>query len=58
LTLAKDIDAKNVMCKRYSQLTIDHMIEEFKVKDPLLLKYYHKVFGMFFEFDTTTMEHI
>jgi len=43
LELARDMGAKDLICRSGSQLTIGHNTGEFQVKDPVLLKYYHKV---------------
>jgi len=41
-----------------SQLTISHISREYQVKDPLLLKYYHRVVGIMVRFKSDTINHI
>jgi len=43
LELARDMRASDIVCRSDSQLTVGHITGEFQVKDPILLKYYHKV---------------
>lgn len=58
LELAQDMGAKVVICKTDSQLTVGHITGEFQVKDPLLLKYYHKVKTLMKTFSTAKVEHV
>jgi len=43
LSLARKVGVKTVMCKTDSKLTIGHLNDEFQIKDPILLQYYHLV---------------
>ena len=43
LLLPRDMGVDNVICKRDSQLIVGHIQGEYQVRDPLLMKYYHKV---------------
>ena len=58
LELAQDMGAQDVICKSDSQLTVGHIAREFQVKDPLLLKYYHKVRTLLQTFSSAKVEHI
>jgi len=46
LLLARDMGVKNVICKSDSHLSVGHVQGEYQVKDPLLMKYYHKVLNI------------
>jgi len=50
--------AQNVICKSDSQLTVGHIKGEYQVKDPLLLRYYHKVLNIMQSFSNVGMKHI
>lgn len=50
--------ARDVVCRSDSQLTIGHITCEFQVKDPMLLKYYHKVQTLLDTFSSAKVEHI
>ena len=58
LELAQDMGAKAVICKTDSQLTVGHITGEFQVKDPLMMKYYHKVKSLMKAFSTVKVEHV
>lgn len=58
LELARDMGPKDVICKTDSQLTVGHITREFQVKDPLLLKYYHKVKSLMKTFSMAKVEHV
>lgn len=58
LRLAQGIDIKKLVCKIDPQLTVGKFIEEFQVKDPMLLHYYHKVTNLLVEFQITKVEII
>jgi len=50
--------ARKVECKTDSQLTVSHISGEYQVKDPLLLKYYHRVVGIMIGFEGVSIHHI
>jgi len=50
--------AKDLIYRSDSQLTIGHTTGEFQVKDPILLKYYHKVQTLLQHFPSIKMEHV
>ncbi|XP_068475157.1 uncharacterized protein [Phaseolus vulgaris] len=58
LLLAKDMGARKVECKTDSQLIVGHINEKYQVKDPLLLKYYHRVMDIMARFESATVYHI
>jgi len=58
LELARDMGARDVICRSDSQLTVGHTIGEYQVKDPLLLKYHHKVQALLQTFSSARIEHI
>ena len=43
LFLAREVGVKTLTCKTDSKLTIGHLNDEFQIKDPILLQYYHLV---------------
>ena len=43
LSLAREVGVKKLTCKTDSKLTIGHLNDEFQIKDPILLQYYHLV---------------
>jgi len=43
LSLARKVGVKSLTCKTYSKLTVGHLNDEFQIKDPTLLQYYHLV---------------
>jgi len=42
-TLAREVGVKTLTCKTDSKLTVGHLNDEFQIKDPILLQYYHLV---------------
>jgi len=43
LSLAREVGVKTLTCKTDSKLTVGHLNDEFQIKDPILLQYYHLV---------------
>jgi len=43
LSLAHKVGVKSLTCKTDSKLTVGHLNDEFQIKDPTLLQYYHLV---------------
>ena len=43
LSLACEVGVKTLTCKTDSKLTVGHLNDEFHIKDPTLLQYYHLV---------------
>ena len=43
LSLAREVGVKSLTCKTDSKLTIGNLNDEFQIKDPTLLQYYHLV---------------
>ena len=43
LSLARKVGVKTLTCKIDSKLTVGHLNDEFQIKDPTLLQYYHLV---------------
>jgi len=43
LTLAREVAVTTLTCKTDSKLTVGHLNDEFQIKDPILLQYYHLV---------------
>jgi len=43
LSLAREVGIKSLTCRTDSKLTIGHLNDEFQIKDPTLLQYYHLV---------------
>jgi len=41
LSLAHEVGVKTLTCKTDSKLTVGHLNDEFQIKDPILLQYYH-----------------
>jgi len=58
LLLAKDMGVQKVECKTGSQLIVGHISGEYQVKDPLLLKYYHRVVDIMAGFESVTIHDI
>jgi len=58
LIMARDMGAENVICKSDSELAIEHKKGEYQVKDPLLLRYYHKVLNIMQSFSNTEIKHM
>ena len=58
LILARDMGALKVICKSDSQLIVGHIKGESQVKDPLLVRYYHKILNIMQSFSKIEIEHI
>ena len=59
LSLAHEVGVKSLTCKTDSKLTVGHLNDEFQIKDPTLLKYYHLVCVVIQSaFDHVRIEHI
>jgi len=43
LSLAREVGVKTLTCKTDSKLTVGHLNDEFQIKDPIILQYYHLV---------------
>jgi len=43
LSLTREVGIKTLTCKNESKLTVGHLNDEFQIKDPTLLQYYHLV---------------
>jgi len=58
LLLARDVGARKIECKTNSQLMIGHINGNYQIKDPLLLKYYHKVVNIISQFQSVKISHV
>jgi len=59
LSLAREVDVKKLTCKTDSKLTVGHLNDEFQIKDPILLQYYHLVRAIIQSaFEQVRVEHI
>ena len=59
LSLARKVGVKTLTCKTDSKLTIGHLNDEFQIKDPILLQYYHLVRAVIQStFERVRIEHI
>jgi len=59
LSLARKVGVKSLTCKTNSKLTVGHLNDEFQIKDPTLLQYYHLVRAVIQSaFDQVRIEHI
>ena len=59
LSLAREVDVKKLTCKTDSKLTVGHLNDEFQIKNPILLQYYHLVRVVIqFAFEQVRVEHI
>jgi len=59
LSLAREVGVKTLMCKTDSKLTVGHLNDEFQIKDPILLQYYHLVRAVIQSaFERVRIEHI
>jgi len=59
LSLAREVGVKKLTCKTDSKLTVGHLNDEFQIKDPILLQYYHLVCAIIqFAFEQVRVEHI
>jgi len=59
LSLAYEVGVKMLTCKTDSKLTVGHLNDEFQIKDPILLQYYHLVCAVIQSaFERVRIEHI
>jgi len=59
LSLAREVGIKTLTCKTDSKLTVGHLNDEFQIKDPFLLQYYHLVRAVIQSaFEQVRIEHI
>jgi len=58
LLLAKDVGAQKVECHTDSQLMAKHINGNYQIKDPLLLKYYHRVVNIISQFQNVKISHV
>jgi len=59
LSLACKVGVKTLTCKTDSKLTVGHLNDEFQIKDPILLQYYHLVRTVIQSaFERVRIEHI
>jgi len=59
LSLAREVGVKTLTCKTDSKLTVGHLNDEFQIKDPILLQYYHLVRTFIKSaFERVRIEHI
>jgi len=58
LSLAREVGVKR-LCKTDSKLIVGHLNDEFQIKDPILLQYYHLVRAVIQSaFEQVCIEHI
>ena len=59
LFLAHEVDVKTLTCKTDSKLIVGHLNNEFQIKDPTLLQYYHLVHNVIqSDFGRVCVQHI
>ncbi|XP_068483302.1 uncharacterized protein [Phaseolus vulgaris] len=58
LLLAKDVGGQKVECHTDSQLMVEHVNGNYQIKDPLLLKYYHRVVNIISQFQNVKISHV
>ena len=59
LSLAREVGVKTLTCKTDCKLTMGHLNDEFQIKDPILLQYYHLVRAVIKSaFEQVRIEHI
>jgi len=59
LSLAREVGVKRLTCKTDSKLIVGHLNDEFQIKDPILLQYYHLVRAVIqTAFEQVRVEHI
>jgi len=59
LSLAREVGVKTLTWKTDSKLTVGHLNDEFQIKDPTLLQYYHLVQNVIqFAFKRVSIQHI
>ena len=58
LSLACEVGVKTLTCRTDSKLTVSHLKDEFQIKDPILLQYYHLGAVIQSAFEQVRIEHI
>ena len=59
LSLTREVGVKTLTCKTDSKLTVGRLYDEFQIKDPILLQYYHLVHAVIQSaFERVCIEHI
>ena len=59
LSLAREVGVRRLICKTDSKLIVRHLNDGFKIKDTILLQYYHLVRNVIqFGFDHVHIQHI
>ncbi|RDX68621.1 hypothetical protein CR513_52362, partial [Mucuna pruriens] len=58
LDLALEVDVRKILCYIDSQPMVEHIKGTYQVKDPIFLRYYHKVINMLQKFDKSKIKHI
>jgi len=59
LSFTREVGFKTLTCKTDSKLTVGHLNDEFQIKDPTLLQYYHLVRNVIQStFDRVCVQHI
>jgi len=59
LSLAREVGVKTLTCKADSKLTVGHLNDEFQIRDPIFLQYYHLVHAVIQStFERVRIEHI
>jgi len=59
LSFAREVGVKTLTCKIDSKLIVGHLNDEFQIKDPILLQYYHLVRVVIQSaFERVRIEHI
>ena len=59
LSLTREVGVKTLTCKTDFKLTVGHLNDEFQIKDPILLQYYHLVRAVIQSaFEQVCIEHI
>jgi len=59
LSLAREVGVKTLTCKTDSKLIVGYLNDEFQIKDPTLLQYYHLVRNVIqFAFERVSIRHI
>ena len=59
LSIAREVGVKTLTCKTESKLIVGHLNDEFQIKDPTLLQYYHLVHAVIQSaFEQVRIEHI
>ena len=59
LSLACEVGVKTLTCKTDSKLTVGHLNDEFQIKNPIFLQYYHLIRAVIQSaFERVRIEHI